>query len=278
MHLGRWAFAVPALISAAAAAAPADPLVEVERAFAARTAEVGVKRGFLAFAAPDGILLQPGPVNARTSLAAAPEAKPGDPTLSWWPLWAGIATSGDLGFTTGGASIPVRYFTVWQRQGDGSWKWIYDGGPPLSAKMAEGPETPVRFLAPASAAAGSAEKALAEIAPLEADLAAMAASDALAAYLKYLAEDGLLAGSGEAGDLGREAQLAELGRRSGTTALKPLGGTASRAGDLAFTYGAARWTRAGKPRSGHYVRIWQKRTEGWRLVSDLLIPTPSLPG
>lgn len=108
-----------ALATASVPAAEAEELVAAERAFAAATAEMGFKRGFLAFAAPDGFMFQQGPVNARKSLAAAPDNKPGDPALAWWPLWAGIARSGDLGFTTGAANIPVRYFTVWRRQADG---------------------------------------------------------------------------------------------------------------------------------------------------------------
>jgi len=272
MHWGEWIAALA--FAAASPAASAGEVVEAERAFAAKTAEIGFKQGFLAFAAPDGFIFEAGPVNARASLAAAPDAKPGDPVLAWWPLWAGMARSGDLGFTTGAANIPVRYFTVWQRQADGSLKWIYDGGPPLKERMAEDPQTPVRFLAPASAAAGSAEQALAEIAPLEADLAAIAAQDARAAHLKYLAEDGLAAGPGHAGEPGREAQLAALDMRPAAVQMRPLGATASRAGDLAFTYGESRWSRDEQPRRGHYVRIWQKRREGWKLVSDMLIPAP----
>jgi hypothetical protein len=41
---------------------------------------------------------------------------------------------------------------------------------------------------------------------------------------------------------------------------------------MVFTYGAAEWTSAGKPRRGHYVRIWQVREEGWRLAADILLP------
>ena len=253
--MNRWQLAVAAAAMATGAAAPqpADEVVEAERAFAAAVGERGFKRGFLAFAAPDGFMLQPGPINARQSLAAQPDDPPGAPPLNWWPLWAGIARSGDLGFTTGGANIPVRYFTVWQRQRDGGWKWIYDGGPPLKQRISEGPETPVRFLAPSSAAAGSAEKALAQIAPLEADLAVIAAAPA--AYLKYLAEDGMVAGSGEPGGIGRDAQRADLALRPQAALLKPLGGTASRAGDLAFTYGEVRWNPSTAARQGHYVRI-----------------------
>lgn len=264
------------LSSAAPAGAPPAPapLVEAERAFAAAVRDTGVKRGFLAFAAADAILFQPGPVSAVRVLAAAPDAGPTDPPLHWWPLWAGISLSGDLGFTTGGANAPLRYFTVWQRQPDGGWKWIYDGGPRLDRPIAEGPDAPVRYLPVATAAAGSADAALAEIAPLEAELARRAAIDGRAAHLAYLSKDALAAGSPKGGGPGRTGQMSELEWRPATVALKPLGGVASAAGDLAFTYGEARWTLEEEPRLAHYARIWQKRTEGWRLVVDLWIAAP----
>ena len=49
----------------------------------------------------------------------------------------------------------------------------------------------------------------------------------------------------------------------------------SEAGDLVFTLGEARWTQDGQQREGQYARIWQHRTEGWRIVyHQLLVPPP----
>lgn len=50
------------------------------------------------------------------------------------------------------------------------------------------------------------------------------------------------------------------------------GGGASDAGDLAWTYGTAHWSVAGAAKEGHYVRIWQKRAEGWKLVFAQILP------
>ena len=251
-------------------------LVKAERAFAAEVGKSGFKKGFLAFAAPDAILFQPGPVSARAQLEKAPDQDRAGPPLDWWPSWAGISRSGDLGFTTGGANIPVRYFTVWKKQPDGSWKWIYDGGPPLKTLMGGRRDIPVAYLPRATAAAGSPKKALAEIAPLEADLASWAARDLRRAYRKYLAADALAAWSQIPNEPGLQGQAADLEQRPDRATLTALGGRASNAGDLAFTYGEVRWAKEGKPRLGHYARIWQKRREGWKLVSDLLVPAPPL--
>jgi len=256
--------------------APIDQVIAAERAFAGFTRDNGFKRGFLAYAAEDSIIFQPGPVPARPGLEALPDTPPPGPPLFWWPEFAGISNSGDLGFTTGGATIPVRYFTVWQRQADGGWRWIYDGGPGQSAPL-PGPTERVERLPAATASAGSAALALAEIAPLEAELAAGAASDAPAAFARYLSEDALIAGSRTPSYPGRAQQTAELARRPAQVRLRGQGGTASSGGDMVFSYGEMRWERDGQPRWGHYARIWQKRTEGWKIVADILVPAPGAP-
>ena len=209
------------LLLAAAPALAGEPrtpeaVVAAERAFAAET----LAKGFKKAARPRGGRRHPVPAGAGAGPAAAPSARRTrrDPAAAQMvALSAGIATSGDLGFTTGGANIPVRYFTVWKKQPDGSWKWIYDGGPRLAALLPGSAESVVAYLPPATAAAGSTERALAEIAPLEADLAATAAEDAAAAHLKYLAEDGLVAGSTEptrsAAPASRQSSAAAPARR-----------------------------------------------------------------
>ncbi|HEY9219743.1 MAG TPA: DUF4440 domain-containing protein, partial [Phenylobacterium sp.] len=58
--------------------------------------------------------------------------------------------------------------------------------------------------------------------------------------------------------------------RPAAASFKPLGAQASRAGDLAFTYGEARWTKEGVESKGRYVRIWRKGQAGWRIVYDQL--------
>jgi hypothetical protein len=59
--------------------------------------------------------------------------------------------------------------------------------------------------------------------------------------------------------------------------LNHLGGRASIAGDFVYTYGSGEWSREGEPRKGHYVRIWRKQPEGWRIATETLIATPPPP-
>lgn len=263
--------------SAVAAEIDPAPVVAAERAFAADGLELGVQASFLKHSAPDGIVFAPEPVLAH---ALYGKPRPKGPPLVWWPLWAGIARSGDLGFTTGPYTFDDEargyYFTVWVKQADGSWKWVFDGGPPSDTTGAPPKDSPVTYARLSARQAGSPAKAMAEVTAAETALHAGARTDVKAAFLSVVAEDGRIVGSKARPPTTRAELEAELARRASSIAYGPLGGSASSAGDLAWTYGVARWTEAGGERRGHYVRIWRNDAGGWRLLFDELLPGPPL--
>jgi ketosteroid isomerase-like protein len=269
--------AVGLMFVAQAHAAPATPadVVAAEREFAADAQARGWIAAFKKYAAADAIAFQPDPVNVQESFAKLPD-EPADRSLKWWPIYAGIARSGDLGFTTGPFTVADQrgghYFTVWAKQADGSWRWIYDGGPRNEALSPFGPQTEPVHLAVATVGSGSADAAWAEVGQAEAALARAAAQSSSAAYLPYLSDDARIMGSPAQPATDGAARAAELGRRPAVIAFSQLGGRASRGGDLVYTYGDAKWA-AGR---GHYVRVWQKRADGWKLVFDevLVVPPP----
>lgn len=67
--------------------------------------------------------------------------------IRWKPLRADVADSGDLGYTWGVAESgetvdgPFKpygiYVTIWKRQPDGKWKFVYDSATILSAEALE---------------------------------------------------------------------------------------------------------------------------------------------
>ena len=260
----------------AAPATPA-PVVAAERAFAADGLELGVQASFLKHSAPEGILLAPEPVLAKAVFGAPrPKGKP----LVWWPLWAGVARSGDLGFTTGPYTADGRpggyYFTVWAKQPDGAWRWLFDGGPPSAMIDAAPQGSKVAYARLADRKAGSPARAMIQVSAAEIALHAQAKTDARAAFLAAVADDGRIVGSRAAPPRTRAELEAEVATRPLSIAFSPLGGQASAAGDLAWTYGVARWTQDGQAQRGHYVRIWRNDKAGWRLLFDELLPAPPL--
>lgn len=276
--------ALPALLATTALAEPVTPapVVTAERAFAVDGAAMGVKASFLKHSSPDAIVIQPEPVNAHESLAAAPDGKPGDPKLEWWPVFAAIAKSGDLGFTTGPYAVAGQrrghYFTVWKKQLNGEWKWLFDGGTPSDPSGAPGPGGPVGFLKVADVPPMDSGEALAQVMAVEAALAEVAVHDLKAGFLTVYACDGRMQGSALPPATTCEAAEVEMATRPATARLKTLGGEASEAGDLVWTYGVMDWSGIGGETKGHYVRVWQRRADGWRIVFDeLLVPPPPRP-
>lgn len=274
--LGLLAFCA-ALIAPGLAVAAADPaeVAAAERAFAADAPSLGIGGAFVRHSTPDAIVFAPTPRKAHEVYGNRPPPGPDAKPLVWWPLWAGIARSGDLGFTTGPATYDGKpsgwYFTVWARQPDGGWKWVYDGGVPAAHGDAPGPEAPTQYLAASTGPSASADRALEQVREVEAELARTAKRDLAAAYRPWLIAESRLQGSPEPPAAQPPEVAAELARRPGGVTFVPLGGAASSAGDLAWTYGQARWTDG----EGHYVRIWRHDAEGWRMVFDQILTTPA---
>ena len=103
-----------------------ESLVATERAFARYAFEHGIRPAFIEFFAEDGINFQPGPVNTREAYRARPPSDPKRLILEWHPVLAGVASAGDLGFTSGPSTLTDRsterpethhglLFSVWRR-------------------------------------------------------------------------------------------------------------------------------------------------------------------
>jgi hypothetical protein len=135
---------IVALLLAAAAPAATSPAkqtaIDAERAFVADAQTKGQWTAFRAWSTPNALMFTPQPVKAHEFL----NGRSDPPTaVFWWPGASFVSCDGDTAVNTGpwvrewGKS--VGYFTtVWQRQGDRSWKWIYDGGDELDKARGQG--------------------------------------------------------------------------------------------------------------------------------------------
>lgn len=118
---------------------PHDPMADADRAFSRLAGDSGAPAAFARFIAPDGITfagtgeINIGPANVRSRMSEGPAAQA---AWKWWPVYTIAAASGELGGTIGEAEIRAaggepfysKYITIWQRQPDGSLKFIVDGG------------------------------------------------------------------------------------------------------------------------------------------------------
>ena len=124
-----------------------DELFAVDRAFSARSLEIGAGPAFVEFAAQDVRAFPGGAVTlkGKEALADWTSGWSMDRTIAWEPEEAFASSSGDFGYTWGYATFTGKnddgeevstygkYVTIWRRQENGEWKWIADlgnGAPP----------------------------------------------------------------------------------------------------------------------------------------------------
>jgi ketosteroid isomerase-like protein len=270
--------AVFMLVSGCASTAPAEMadahvVVAAERAFAADAAQHGWAWAFRRHHAPGAIVLQPDPIEATVSLARV--EGDGSADLDWRPAFAGIARSGDLGFTTGpflfrgNPRVVGHYFTVWRRQPDGRWKWIFDAGTDVTDVAPVAPDYDVPTLPISVSGVGSAQAAIDQVAAIE-DRAGEA-EDGVAVLAMRLAPAGRVNRVGAAPAVGR-TDADTLMRRDGAAKMRSLRREASQAGDLVFTMGEVRDQVEGSERLRYFARIWQHQSGAWRIVFDEIVP------
>lgn len=113
-------------------------IMTVEREFATKVKELGMDKAFLAYAADDAVLMRG---NQLIQGKAAIQKYMQDKTtkgLDWMPEFIEVAASGDLAYTYGHYKFIYQdsigntlensgvFHTVWKRQQDGNWKYVWD--------------------------------------------------------------------------------------------------------------------------------------------------------
>lgn len=115
-------------------------IFEVEAAFAAMAKKEGIGNAFAFYAADSAVLLRSKQlIKGRKEIAKAYMALNSDSiTLNWSPDFIDVAASGDLAYTygryvlsqmdsTGNITSDTGIFhTVWKRQSNGEWRFVWD--------------------------------------------------------------------------------------------------------------------------------------------------------
>jgi hypothetical protein len=234
-------------------------LVEAERAFARTCVERGLRDSFLAFFADDGIGFQPNPINRRESLLKQPVPASRPPvTLNWAPIYGDIASSAELGYTTGPFLItdnstekrPARhgmFFSIWQKQTDGNWKVVLDIGidTPEAVAALDAPFVPARVT-------GAQKKARSTVLEAEASESRYSA-DARKHRQKMMPL------------VGRDAISLWLKAQNASMKTKPIGWRIARSGDFGYAYGSYEFGAE----KGFYARAWRVIDGTWNIVAEI---------
>ena len=111
-----------------------------EKEFSEMAADSGIVPAFLHFAANDAVILRGDKiVSGFEGISSYFEDRDFDAvSLVWTPDFVDVSASGDLGYTYGryvftltdstGQSVSEEgiFHTVWKKQPDGSWKYVWD--------------------------------------------------------------------------------------------------------------------------------------------------------
>lgn len=116
-------------------------IVEAEESFAALALDEGISTAFLTYASEDAVLSRNNQIiDGRENIKIWFESRPhaAGSSLSWKPDFVDVSSSGDLGYTYGKYQFTSLdslgnpqtssgiFHTVWKRQKDGSWKFVWD--------------------------------------------------------------------------------------------------------------------------------------------------------
>ena len=115
----------------------AKVIEKIDKEMCAMAEKEGFNKALIQYA--DDSLIKPKegelPVMSKKEFLEKVGDKPGPVTLTWWPVRAEAAISGELGYTFGhwkftqpDTTYYGNYLTIWKKHADGSWKWVYDGG------------------------------------------------------------------------------------------------------------------------------------------------------
>lgn len=122
-----------------AKSASTDEILSADLAFSDMSRQVGMKKAFLQYIDDEGVLLRPDhfPIVGADAIDYISVLSDTAYTLSWKPMRAEIANSGELGYTYGvyilvlkDTTLKGTYVNIWKKENDGEWKFRVNSNNP----------------------------------------------------------------------------------------------------------------------------------------------------
>ncbi|WP_460549620.1 YybH family protein [Hymenobacter daeguensis] len=279
--------ATVALLIPAAAQAQSklvQQVVAAEAAFAAQATQTSTEAALLANSTPTSLATDNGKLANAQNVWRARPSKPGR-KMTWYPVLADAAQSGELGYTTGPwtqlqngrPDLAGEYVTVWRKQLDGRWKFAVNMTiERIGAAPAQPAEVPQPKLMPAVAVPSTAPSNI--VLDVDSKFAAAELMKPGAAYQQSLSAEARLYRPGLSMMHGAAA-VANMKNLDGGYLFVASTGYLAAAGDLGYVVGSLHRPASGKhpEENGTYLRIWRREADaGWRIVLEMFNLMPEV--
>ena len=253
-------------------------IVAAELAFAKTAKNKNTRAAFIESFAKDGVVISKGRfVNAIEHWQTFPEDSA---LLAWWPIFADVATSGDLGYTTGPfefypdrkGSPPVGfgyYSTVWKKE-NGVWKAACDMG--ISLRQPDSPGTSVTY---AQVVGQKSENKIAteKIRTAEQGYTELLNQSNISFSPDYFANEFRLHRPFTV-PINTKESLSAFNEHDKKFSFEPVHTQVSADGDMAFTNGnvTIELSTNGNKRTiaANYMRVWKNLNGEWKIVLDVI--------
>ena len=269
----------------AQATATFDAVVASETAFAKQSVQTSIEAALLANSTPTALTTDNGKLVNAQNVWRTRTSRPGR-KLTWYPVLADAAQSGDLGYTTGPWTLlqddrpqaAGEYVTVWRKQLDGKWKLAVNMNiERIGAAPAPMAAVPRPKLMPAVAVPSTAPSNI--VLDVDSKFAAAELMKPGAAYQQNLSAEARLYRPGLSMMHGTAA-AANMKNLDGGYLFVANTGYLAAAGDLGYVVGSLHRPASGKhpEENGSYLRVWRREADaGWRIVLEMfnLIPEVS---
>ena len=254
---------------------PVMKIVSAERAFAALSVKDGIRESFLRNFSTECVILNPQPVNGYTVYKKRANSKA---KLEWFPSFAILAASGELGVTTGPwkwssrsdtlPSLFGHFLSVWKYHEQDGWKVVFDGGTryPFDVKQQEQENFVTLKMSYAVSDRGRG------IDEAENGFASMSRLHGVKKAISVFASPGIrLYRIGSFPHTGSNAAAALLKSETVSMDFKVLKSDHARSNDLAYSYGIA---VAGGKDTNSFFHVWKRSQQDskWEMIVDLMMP------
>ena len=266
------------------AQAAREAVIAAETDFAAQATQLGTKAAFLANSAPSAFVTEDGKLADAQAVWQARLAR-ATTRLTWYPMLADAAQSGDLGYTTGPwtayqndkPQAVGEYVTVWRKQPDGKLKFVVDMGieriGTTPTPLATVPQP--HLLAAAATPSTAPSNIVIDVDRKFSNAELLKPGET---YQQYLSAEARLYRPGLSMMHGAAA-AANMKNLDGGYLFIATTGYLAAAGDLGYVVGTLHRAGAGAKRpeeNGSYLRIWRREAvAGWRIVAEVFNLTPN---